>query len=134
ISSESGEGSSSVRVRFAWGTDLDAATNEVRDRLDRISDQLPEDMARPRILKYDVSNSPIVHLGVSGDLEPVELTTLIENQILYRFERLPGVAAVDMWGAYEREIRVELDPGRVRALGLPLDTVVQALRGANVNL
>ena len=134
ISSESGEGSSNVRVRFAWGVDLDAATNEVRDRLDRVQDELPEDMGRPQIQKFDISSSPIVQLGVSARLEPVELTNLIENQILYRLERLPGVAAVEMWGEYNREIRVELDAGRVQALGLPLNTVVEALRSANINL
>lgn len=134
ISSESGEGSSNVRVRFTWGTDLDAATNEVRDRLDRVSNDLPEDMPRPRIQKFDISNSPIVHLGVSARLDPVELTGLIENQILYRFERLPGVAAVEIWGEYAREIRVEVDAGKARALGLPLSAVVEALRNANISL
>ncbi len=134
ISSESGEGSSNVRVRFAWGVDLDAATNEVRDRLDRVADELPEDMPRPQIQKFDISSSPIVQLGVSARLEPVELTDLVENQILYRLERLPGVAAVEIWGEYDRQIRVELDAGRVRALGLPLNAVVEALRDANINL
>jgi HAE1 family hydrophobic/amphiphilic exporter-1 len=134
ITSESGEGTSNVRVRFSFGTDLDAATNDIRDRIDRVTDELPEDMPRPQIQKFDISNSPIVLLGVSGRLDPVDLTNLIENQILYRFERLPGVAAVDVWGEFLREIRVELDPGRVRALGLPLEDVVSALRSANINL
>lgn len=134
ISSESGEGSSNVRVRFTWGTDLDAATNEVRDRLDRVSNELPEDMPRPRIQKFDISNMPVVQLGVSARLDPVELSSLIENQIMYRFERLPGVAAVEMWGEYVREIRVEVDAGKARALGLPLSMVVEALRNANINL
>lgn len=134
IVSESAEGSSTVRVRFAWGTDLDAATNDIRDRLDRVTDDLPEDLPRPEIQKYDVSNSPIVLLGVSSPLNPVELTNLLNNQILYRFERLPGVAAVDVWGEYTREIRVELDIGKVKALGLPLESVIEALQGANINL
>ena len=134
IVSESAEGSSTVRVRFAWGTDLDAATNDIRDRLDRVTDDLPEDMPRPELQKYDISNSPIVLLGVSSPLEPVELTNLLNNQIMYRFERLPGVAAVDIWGEFTREIRVELDIGKIKALGLPLDAVIEALRGANINL
>lgn len=134
ITSESGEGSSSVRVKFAWGTDLDSATNDVRDRLDRISDDLPEDLPRPEIQKFDISNSPIVMLGVSSTLEPVEMTTLLENQVLYRFERIPGVASVDIWGEFVREIRVELDIGKVRALSLPLDRVIESLQNANINL
>ncbi|MCH8508903.1 MAG: efflux RND transporter permease subunit [Phycisphaerales bacterium] len=134
VISESGEASSTVRVRFAWGTDLEAATNDVRDRLDRITNALPDEMERPRIWRFDVSNAPVVLLGVSSDLEPLELADLIENQLLYRLERLNGVASVDVWGQFTREIRVEIDPARIRAQGLPLDSVVEALRAANVNL
>lgn len=134
VTSESGEGSSIVRVRFVWGTDLDAAANDVRDRLDRVADDLPEDLPRPELQKFDISNAPIVILGLSSPLEPVELTSVIENQIKHRFERLPGVASIDTWGEFVREIRVELDIGKVRALGLPLDTIVQRIRDANVNL
>ncbi len=134
ITSESGEGVSNVAIRFAWGTDLDAAANDVRDRLDRIADELPEDMPRPQLRKFDISQSPIVLLGVSSPLEPVEMTRLLEDQILYRFERLEGVAEVDIWGEFTREIRVELDLGKIKALNLALDEVLQAIRAANVNL
>src|SRR5690606_1152209 len=96
-------------VRFTWGTDLDAAAADVRDRLDRVTDNLPEDMPRPELQKFDISNAPIVLLGVSSPLDPVELSTLLDDQLLYRLERLPGVAAVDVWGDFTREIRVELD-------------------------
>jgi hydrophobic/amphiphilic exporter-1 (mainly G- bacteria), HAE1 family len=134
ITSESGEGSSNVRVRFSWGTDLDAAANDVRDRLDRITDELPDDMPRPQLQKFDISNSPVVILGVSSSLDPVEMTTLIEDQVLYRFERLEGVAAVDIWGEFNREIRVELDIEKIRSLNLPTEAVIDALREANINL
>lgn len=134
ITSESAEGTSSVRVSFAWGMNMDAATNELRDRLDRVIPNLPDDADRPQIFKFDISNSPIVMLGVNSPLDPLELANLIDNQVLYRFERLPGVASVDVWGQFTREIRVELDAARVMALGLPLDTVISALRSANINL
>lgn len=134
ITSESAEGTSSVRVRFAWGMNMDAATNELRDRLDRVIPNLPDDADRPQIFKFDISNAPIVMLGVNSPLDPLELASLIDNQVLYRFERLPGVASVDVWGQFTREIRVELDAARVMALGLPLDTVISALRSANINL
>ncbi len=73
-------------------------------------------------------------LGISSDLDPVELTELIENQIRYRFARIPGVAQVDLWGGFNREVRIELDPDRIKALGLPLDRVLQAIRDANLDL
>lgn len=134
ISSESGEGSSNVFIRFVWGTDLDAVADDVRDRLDRITEDLPEDMPRPELRKFDISNFPIVLLGASSPLEPVEFTRVLEDEILYRFERLPGVAAVEVWGEFIREIRVELDLPRIKALNLPLDAIIEALRAANVNL
>jgi HAE1 family hydrophobic/amphiphilic exporter-1 len=73
-------------------------------------------------------------MGLSSNLDPVELTELVEDQIRYRFARIPGVAQVDPWGGFPREVRVELDPDRLRALGLPLDQVLQALRNANLDL
>ena len=64
----------------------------------------------------------------------MDLNELIENQIRYRFARLPGVAQVDLWGGYNREIRIELNPDRLKALGLPLDAVIRAIRDANLDL
>lgn len=134
ISSTSSEGESRVRVTFMWGTDIDAAATEVRARLEDELDELPDDVTRPQVRKFDVNSFPVVLLGVSSRLDPVELTTLIEEQVRYRFARLPGVAQVDAWGGYNREVRVQLDAGRVRALGLPLNSVLSAIRDANLDL
>lgn len=134
ITSESSEGESDVRVSFVWGTDLDVATNDIRDRLDRIVDALPEDAATPSIRKFDVNSFPVLILGVSSELDPIELTSLIEDQIQYRIERIPGVAAVETWGGFNREIHVDLDPDRIKALGLPLNTILESLRESNVNV
>ena len=134
ISSQSSEGNSSVRVSFVWGTNIDTATLDVQTRLEEEINELPEDVVRPRISKFDVSSYPVVILGVSSNLDPVELTQLIEDQVRYRFARLPGVAQVDVWGGFNREVRVELDPDRMKALGLPLDQVLQAIRDANLDL
>jgi HAE1 family hydrophobic/amphiphilic exporter-1 len=134
IVSTSAEGASVVRVRFVWGTNLDAAADDVQARLESEADELPRTVSRPQIRKFDLSSYPVVILGVAGALEPVELTELIDQRIRYRFARLPGVAQVDIFGGYEREIRVELDPVRIRALRLPLDRILGALRDANVDL
>ncbi len=134
MTSSSSEGNSRIRVTFVWGTDIDVAATEVRARLEDELDELPEEVARLQIRKFDVNSFPVVLLGIASKLDPVELTTLIEDQVRYRFARLPGVAQVDMWGGYNREVRVELDPGRVRALGLPLNQVLSAIRDANLDL
>jgi hydrophobic/amphiphilic exporter-1 (mainly G- bacteria), HAE1 family len=134
ITSESSEGQSRVRVSFAWGTDIDAAALDLQARLDDEVSELPEDVVRPRVSKFDVNSFPVVLLGISSELDPVDLTSLIEEQIRYRFSRVPGVAQVDLWGGYTREARVELDRAQLQALGLPLDQVVAALRDANLDL
>ncbi|HVS17368.1 MAG TPA: efflux RND transporter permease subunit, partial [Planctomycetota bacterium] len=133
ITSQSSEGSSRVGVRFSWGTDLDAAAIELQSRLESESDELPDEVQRPRVSKFDVSSFPIVILGISSKLDPVELTTLVEDQVRYRFARVPGVAQVDVWGGYTREVRIELDPARVNALNVPLDDILQAIRDANLD-
>ncbi len=134
VTSTSSEGNSSVRISFSWGMDLDAASNDVRDRLDRVMNNLPEDIDRPQIRKFDPNSAPILILGASSDLDPIELRRLIDDQISYRIEQVPGVASLDIWGGLEREIRIEIDSDRLRALQLSLDTVRDAIRNANITL
>lgn len=134
MTSSSSEGESSVRVTFVWGTDIDTAATEVRARLEDELDELPDEITRPQVRSFDVNSFPIVLLGIASSLDPVELTTLIEDEVRYRFARLPGVAQVDVWGGYTREVRVELDASRLRALGLPLNDILDAIRDANLDL
>ena len=134
LTSQSSEGNSTVRVQFMWGTDIDTAALDVLATLEDEINELPDDIVRPRIHKFDVNSFPVVILGISSTLDPVELTQLIEDQIRYRFARVPGVAQVDTWGGFKREVRIELDPDRVKALGVPLDQVIRAIRDANLDL
>ena len=134
VSSESTEGNSRVRVSLTWGTNLDEATNDVRDRLDRVINNLPEGIDRPQIRKFDPNSSPILIYGAASDLDPIALRRLIDDQISYRLEQVPGIAAIDIWGGLEREIQIEIDPGRLRALQLSLDTVRTAIHDANISL
>ncbi len=134
ITSISSEGNSTVRVRFVWGTDIDAAALDVQAKLEDEINELPEDIVRPRVSKFDIASFPVVLLGISSKLDPVDLTQLIEDQIRYRFAHIPGVAQVDLWGGYNREVRIELEPEQVKALGLPLDRVISAIEDANLDL
>lgn len=133
ITSSSAEGLSNVTIRLAWGTDIDVAANDVRDRLDRVISDLPDDIDRPQLRRFDPSSFPVVMIGVASHLDPIELTQIIDNQIQYRLERVPGVAVADVFGEFEREIRVDLDPDRLKALAIPLETIRDAIREANVN-
>ncbi len=134
MTSQSSEGDSPVRVTFAWGTDIDTAALDVQSKLEDEINELPDDIVRPGIRKFDIASFPVVLLGISSKLDPVELTELIENQIRYRFSRVPGVAQVDLWGGFDREVRIALDPERIKALGLPLDRVIESIRDANLDL
>lgn len=134
ITSTSTEGRSIVRCSFAWGTDLDVAANDIRDRLDRALGRLPEEMERPTIRKFDISSIPIMNMGVASDMSPLELRQLVEDQVKYRIERVPGVAALNIWGGLYREIHVDLDASRLKALGLSPDAIIAALRNENRNI
>jgi HAE1 family hydrophobic/amphiphilic exporter-1 len=134
VSSVSSEGSSSVRVTFTWGTDLDAASNDVRDRLDRVIPRLPDDADRPSLRKFDPAAFPILILGASSSLDPIQARQIIDNDIQYRLERVAGVAAMDVWGGREREIHVDIDPDKLKALAIPPDQVISRIRQANITL
>lgn len=133
ISSRSSEGSSSVQVYFAWGTDLDAASNDIRDRLDRILARLPDDASRPSLRKFDLAAMPVVMMGVVSDLDPVTLRTLIDNEIGYRLERVNGVASINVWGGLTREVQINIDPQKLKSLGISMDSVISRIRASNVN-
>ena len=134
MTSQSYEGNSRVRVSFGWGADIDTVAVDVQATLaDEIS-ELPDDIVGPRVSKFDIDSFPVVLLGISSPLDPVELTQLVEDQIRYRFARIPGVAQVDPWGGFTRQVRVELDPARINALGLPLNDMLDAIRDANLDL
>ena len=132
-SSGSYEGGSRLRVRFVWGTDIDTAALEVQAKLEDEINELPEEIVRPWVGKFDIESFPVVILGISSDLDPVEMTELINDQIRYRFARVPGVAQVDLFGGFNREVRVELDRTRLEALGLPLNQILDAIRDANLD-
>ena len=134
VDSSSREGGSNVRLNFGWGTNLDAAADDVRSRLDRVRGRLPEEADPPTIFKADSNALPIMQIGVEGDFDPVTLRELAENDLSPRLERAPGVAAVTINGGLRRQIHVDLSKEKITALNLSVDRVVQALKQENQNL
>ena len=134
VSSVSTEGSSSVRVTFSWGTDLDAAANDIRDRLDRVIQRLPDEVDRPTLRKFDMASFPVLILGASSKLDPVQTRQILEDEVQYRLERVPGVASVDIMGGLQREVHVSLDPAKINALSISLDRITASIREGNVNI
>ena len=137
IDSTSSEGLSVVRLNFTWGTNLNAATDDVRSRIDRIRARLPEDADPPVIFKFDSTAQPIIGVGVESlrpDLDRVKLRELSENDLARRLERVAGVAAVSVEGGLRRQIHVELSREKITALDLSVDRVVSLLRTENQNI
>ncbi|MCL2001596.1 MAG: efflux RND transporter permease subunit, partial [Planctomycetes bacterium] len=133
VTSTSSEGNSNVTVRFTWGTDLDAASSDVRDRIDRVIARLPDDCDRPVLFKFDFASRPIVFLGISSEMDPVEMRNFIEDQIKFRIESINGVASMNIFGGREREISVDIDPYRLRAVGVSPSQLINILSRANIN-
>ncbi|TVR65200.1 MAG: efflux RND transporter permease subunit, partial [Gemmatimonadales bacterium] len=130
VTSTSRDGVSLVNLRFAWGTDMDFAMLNTRERLDNVRGELPEMAGRPQILRVDPDSEPIMVISVAGD-DLWELRELAENVLRRRLEQLDGVAQAAVTGGLEREILVEVDPERLEALGISIAQVSEALAAAN---
>jgi hydrophobic/amphiphilic exporter-1 (mainly G- bacteria), HAE1 family len=131
-------GQSDVVLEFAWGTDMDQASLEVRDKLESL--QLPFEVAPPVVLRFNPSTEPILRLALAakGEGDPVrQLTGLrryADDDLKKKLEPVLGVAAVRVGGGLEDEIQVELDTQQLARIGLPVENVITRLRQENVNL
>jgi hydrophobic/amphiphilic exporter-1 (mainly G- bacteria), HAE1 family len=134
LESTSAEGSGRVTLNFAWGTDLNEAADDVRNRLDRVRGRLPEEADAPVMFKFDANAQPIMGVGVEGDFDRVALREMAEHDLSPRLERVPGVASVSVEGGLRRQIHVELSKEKVRALDLPVDRIINLLRSENQNI
>ena len=137
LESTSSEGSSRVTLNFAWGTDLNEAADDVRNRLDRVRGRLPEEAEAPIMFKFDANTFPIMGVGVEGvdaEFDRVALREMAEHDLSPRLERVSGVASVSVEGGLRRQIHVELSKEKVRALDLPVDRIIGLLRSENQNI
>jgi HAE1 family hydrophobic/amphiphilic exporter-1 len=134
IESTSIEGFSQILIEFHLDTDINVAQNDVRARLDQLRPQLPGDAELPVVSRYDPSQDPIVTLVLSGEgFATRDLTRLATETVKRRLENVSGVGNVEIVGGLDREIRIQLLPGRLEALGVSPDMVVTALRRENMD-
>ncbi|MBN8726321.1 MAG: efflux RND transporter permease subunit [Xanthomonadales bacterium] len=138
VHSVSRTGQSDVVLEFAWGTDMDMASLEVRDKLDTL--QLPLEAKKPLLLRFNPSTDPILRLGLSaaeaGATSEVRLKQLrryADEDLKKRLEPVAGVAAVKVGGGLEDEIDVAIDQHKLARLGLDVNDVITRLRNENVN-
>ncbi|MDF2776232.1 MAG: hypothetical protein K0S86_5733, partial [Geminicoccaceae bacterium] len=133
LRSASRNGEAITTARFAWGTDMQSTVLNVRERLDNARGRLPERAERPTLLTSDPGERPIAVLALTGPGDLRSLARAGEDVHARRLEQLSGVASVAVVGAPEDEIRIEVDPEKMRALGLTTDDVATAVRAANAN-
>ncbi|MEZ4699201.1 MAG: efflux RND transporter permease subunit [Rhodothermales bacterium] len=134
VTSRSQDGSSRVTLEFSRGVDLAEASNDVRDALNRVVSQLPPEVDPPRLFKFDPNSFPIIIIAAKSTRHLEELTRIIERDLAQRFERIPGVGSINIFGGIYREIRVELDRERLKASGLTPQDIQQAISRENSTL
>ena len=134
LTSMSAEGMSSIQAQFDWGVDLNEVVNDIREQLDFVRGMLPEDASEPTLFKFNLSDMPVVFLGLAGEGDARQVRHLAEQTISRRLERLQGVASVEVQGGRVREIQVQLAADRMAALGITPSEVTNALSRENRNV
>ncbi len=134
INSTSMAGTSVVIAQFSWGTDMNFATLQMREKVDMVKRYLPPDVDTPMVLKMDPSLMPVLQLSVTGEMSQAELKALVENTIKPRLERVEGVASVGVSGGLTREIQVHLLPEKLHFYGISINQVIQALQMDNITM
>jgi len=140
LHSVSRTGQSDIILEFTWGTDMDMASLEVRDKLELL--QLPLEAKKPLLLRFNPSTDPIIRYGLSGksddkgfnEAELKQLRRFADDELKKRLEPISGVAAVKVGGGLEDEVAVEIDQQKLSQLGIGVQDVVQRLKDENVNI
>jgi len=134
ITSVSYDNLSIVSMEFNWETNLDEATNDIRNVMERVLDFLPEGANRPLIFRFNTSMMPILFYAVTAEESYMGLTKVLEEKLINPLNRINGIGSVGMLGAPTRVVYVELDPMRVEAHNLTLEQIANVIAAENFNL
>lgn len=134
MTSSSTEGSSRISLEFNYGTDIDKAVSDVRDKLDRVTRNLPDNAGAPTIFKMDSNSMPIMRLSVRGNRSASDLKQIAEDNIVDILEQAEGVAQASVYGGKTKIVRVELEQNRLAAYGITVSQVSSALAKQNLEL
>jgi HAE1 family hydrophobic/amphiphilic exporter-1 len=134
IQSFSTEGNSTVFVEFNWGTNMDIASLDMREKVDMIKPYLPEGVSQPMVVKFDPSMMPVMQVALYGANDVTQLKKIADDVIVSRLKRLEGVAAVDILGGLERQVNIVVDPDKLAFYGLSMPQLSNKLMMENMNL
>ncbi len=133
IISQSSAGSSMIMLQFDFGTNLDEAVNSVRDKLGMVQMMMPDDVGDSTIVKMDMNSMPIMMLTVAGDRHLDDIRRIVDDTIAPRLERGQGIAAVTVAGGNDREVEIKIDPMKLQAYGVTVDTIGNMVMSENMN-
>ena len=134
ITSRSSENISVITLEFEYGYDIDVLTNDVRDKLDMVSSQLPDEVNTPIIFKFSTDMIPILLLSVQADESQSALYKILDDNVVNPLARIPGVGTVSISGAPKREINVYCDPNKLEAYDLSVETISSVIGAENKNV
>jgi hydrophobe/amphiphile efflux-1 (HAE1) family protein len=136
ITSSSSQGNSNINVEFELGEGLEAAANDVRDKVSQALRSLPADLdAPPVVTKADASSDPILSMSVQSNVKnQLEVTEYANNNLVERLQTIPGVSAIQIWGEKKYAMRIWLNPTKLSAYGLTATDVQRALQTQNIEL
>ena len=134
ITSRSSENMSLITLEFEFGNDIDVLTNDVRDKLDMVSSELPDDVENPIIFKFSTDMIPIVLLSVQANESQAALYKILDDRVVNPLARIPGVGTVSISGAPQREIQVYCDPYKLEAYNLSIETISSIIGAENRNI
>ncbi|WP_296895479.1 efflux RND transporter permease subunit [Thiobacillus sp.] len=135
MSSQSGQGSTSITLQFELGRDIDAAAQDVQTAIAQAARNLPQGMDPPQLRKINPADSPIMYLALSAERLPLtELDAIADSRVAQKLSGLSGVAQVLVFGSQKYALRLYLDPAKLQQRGLTFADVIQAVQNANANL
>jgi hydrophobic/amphiphilic exporter-1 (mainly G- bacteria), HAE1 family len=134
ITSTSSDNLSVINLEFEWETNLDEATNDIRDVIDRIRDYLPDGTERPMIFKFNTSMMPIVFYAVTAEESYAGLEKLLDEKIINPLNRIEGIGSIGMMGIPRRVIYVNTDPKLLESYNLTLEQIGNTIAMENMNL
>jgi HAE1 family hydrophobic/amphiphilic exporter-1 len=135
MSSQSGQGSTSITLQFELDRDIDAAAQDVQTAIAQAARNLPQGMDPPQLRKINPADSPIMYLALSAERLPLtELDAIADSRVAQKLSSLSGVAQVLVFGSQKYALRLYLDPAKLQQRGLTFADVIQAVQSANANL
>lgn len=134
ITSTSRENTSVITLEFEYGYDIDVLTNDVRDKLDMVKSQLPDDSENPIIFKFSTDMIPICLLSVQANESMAGLYKILDDNVANPLARVDGVGSVSISGAPKREVHVYVDPNRLEAYNLSVEQIASVIGAENRNV